>query len=284
MTTTFDNNPTPSGAYSRGRAPHQAHTARRAVRGAALVGVALLSVGCAHDSADSAPSTTVVTQSASESAPVTFGAGTHRVGDDIAPGTYRAAHAGESCYWERLSGFTGAFEDIIANDNAQGTAIVTILPSDHGFTSRGCGTWELLDEGDNASAAASAAVSAAASTTPQPQQPSPQKQLTPQAPATPAQQAGADGPVGFTGDPYRETPHVLDGKRIASCLSTTDPLSYQPGTTLFTDGTTGWTAECAAEYVPPAPSGGTGTVGAGAVETVDATTGGAGTGEEYGDY
>lgn len=69
----------------------------------------------------------------------TFGDGTWRVGIDIEPGTYRTAGT-DSCYWARLSNFTGN-NDIIANDNARGPAIVTILASDAGFISRRCGTW-----------------------------------------------------------------------------------------------------------------------------------------------
>ena len=69
----------------------------------------------------------------------TFGDGTWRVGFDIEPGTYRTTGT-DSCYWARLSNFTGS-NDIIANDNARGPAIVTILRSDAGFTSSRCGTW-----------------------------------------------------------------------------------------------------------------------------------------------
>ena len=264
--------------------------ARRAWRGLVLAGVALVSVGCSQDAVDSVPGTTEVTSSAApEDASRSFGSGTHRVGEDIAPGTYRAANVGDSCYWERLSGFTGDVDDIIANDNAQGAAIVTILPSDKGFTSRGCGTWELLDDSDAASGTPTPANATPAHATPANADPKQQQQASRQqpAPAAPAQQPAADGPIGFTGDPNRETPKVLSGKQIASCLSTSDPSSYQPGTTLFTDGTTGWTAECAAQYVPPAPSGGNYSGGADyAAGTADAYTDGtgAGFGDTEGDY
>lgn len=63
------------------------------------------------------------------------------VGVHIAPGRYRST-AGDSCYWERLSGFSGSFEDIVANDNVSGQAIVDIEPGDVGFSSSRCGTWE----------------------------------------------------------------------------------------------------------------------------------------------
>ena len=45
--------------------------------------------------------------------------------------------------------------------------------------------------------------------------------------------------VGFTGAPNGD-PQPLD-KTISYCM---DDPSYQPGTTMFTDGTTGWTSYC----------------------------------------
>ncbi|HEY0867295.1 MAG TPA: hypothetical protein VGE01_07950 [Fimbriimonas sp.] len=73
----------------------------------------------------------------------TFGDGTYFVGIDIAPGTWRSAN-GSSCYWARLSGFSGELGDILANDNEEGSAIVEILPGDDGFTSSRCGTWSKI--------------------------------------------------------------------------------------------------------------------------------------------
>lgn len=71
----------------------------------------------------------------------TFGDGSHRVGIDIAPGTYRSTGAGSgNCYWARLSNFTGQ-DDILANFLSPGPTTVTILASDAGFESRRCGTW-----------------------------------------------------------------------------------------------------------------------------------------------
>jgi len=70
-----------------------------------------------------------------------FGDGTYVVGSHIAPGTYHAP-GGPSCYWERESGFGGVIsDDIIANDNPTGAPVVTISPSDAGFSTHGCGTW-----------------------------------------------------------------------------------------------------------------------------------------------
>ena len=73
----------------------------------------------------------------------TFGDGTHLIGDDIEPGTYR--NDGSTCYWERLSGLSGSEADRIENDFIRGQAIVEILPTDKAFKSQGCGTWEKVD-------------------------------------------------------------------------------------------------------------------------------------------
>ncbi len=63
--------------------------------------------------------------------------GTYLVGRDISVGTYQG-QAGEgvldSCYWERLSGLTGEFQDIIANDNATGQFYVKVLSTDQALT------------------------------------------------------------------------------------------------------------------------------------------------------
>jgi hypothetical protein len=64
------------------------------------------------------------------------------IGAHISAGTYQA-EGGEGCYWERLSGVSGEFNDIIANDLATGSAIVEILESDYAFNSFGCGEWTL---------------------------------------------------------------------------------------------------------------------------------------------
>lgn len=69
-----------------------------------------------------------------------FGAGEFLVGKDIAPGTWRAPGS-DSCYWQRLRGFSGNLSDIIANDNVNGSAVVQIGTGDKGFQSHDCGTW-----------------------------------------------------------------------------------------------------------------------------------------------
>ncbi|QIX48960.1 MULTISPECIES: acyltransferase [Rhodococcus] len=64
---------------------------------------------------------------------------------------------------------------------------------------------------------------------------------TTDAPA-PAQAPVGSPPVGYTGAPIGD-PQPLVGKVIDYCM---DSSMYQTGTTMFTDGTTGWTQECAA--------------------------------------
>lgn len=64
------------------------------------------------------------------------------VGVHFEAGTYQA-EGGDSCYWERLSGVSGEFDDILANDLPGGSAIVEISSSDFAFNSSGCGDWTL---------------------------------------------------------------------------------------------------------------------------------------------
>lgn len=59
-------------------------------------------------------------------------------------------------------------------------------------------------------------------------------------PAPTVEAPAVSPPVGFTGAPNGE-PQPLPGKVIDYCMD--DPM-YQPGTTMFTDGTTGFTTEC----------------------------------------
>ena len=78
----------------------------------------------------------------SGSAPSGFGNGTHLVGTDIEPGTYRADAGEAGCYWERLSGLGGDIDDVIAGEFvAEGSAVVAIGPADRAFKSEGCGRW-----------------------------------------------------------------------------------------------------------------------------------------------
>lgn len=72
------------------------------------------------------------------------GSGKFLVGTDIQPGTYRGNPQNESCYWERLSGVGGTFDEIITNENADGPTVVEIRSSDAAFSSEDCGEWVLI--------------------------------------------------------------------------------------------------------------------------------------------
>jgi hypothetical protein len=73
-----------------------------------------------------------------------FGDGTYLVGTDIEPGIY-LSEGGDSCYWERLSGDTDSFEDIIDNDYGPlGQAVVGIAATDYAFTSERCADWHRI--------------------------------------------------------------------------------------------------------------------------------------------
>ena len=74
--------------------------------------------------------------------PPPFGDGTYLVGVDVAAGTWRAP-GGEFCSWQRLAGFSGDFNEIIAIDVVDGPAIVIIAGTDVGFMASGCGVWTL---------------------------------------------------------------------------------------------------------------------------------------------
>lgn len=99
-----------------------------------------------------APTSATPTPPATSAAPAgpktSFGDGTWEIGTAaglVAPGKYRTTVPQDSfnCYWERLKGTSGSFDDIIANDNVSpGTpTVVTIGATDAAFKSRGCGTW-----------------------------------------------------------------------------------------------------------------------------------------------
>jgi len=75
--------------------------------------------------------------------PVTVlrGDGVYRVGTQIKPGLYKATGAGSSCYWARLSGFSGLLKDVKANYFGAARTYVQINAGDVGFESHGCGSW-----------------------------------------------------------------------------------------------------------------------------------------------
>jgi hypothetical protein len=86
-------------------------------------------------------------QAQAEAEATSFGPGVHVVGTDIQPGTYRTDGPGggqlDLCYWARLSGLSGEFDDIITNGVPQGPATVEIAGSDAAFETSGC-EWELV--------------------------------------------------------------------------------------------------------------------------------------------
>jgi hypothetical protein len=73
-----------------------------------------------------------------------FGPGAYIMGTDMESGTYRSA-GGRNCYYERLRGFNGGMNAIIANGVTSNPSIVTIAPTDAGFQSDSCGTWTKLE-------------------------------------------------------------------------------------------------------------------------------------------
>lgn len=73
--------------------------------------------------------------------------GTYRIPADMKPGRYQTrgpADVDGFCYWERLSGFSGDGDEIIANGNPSGQGIVTIKKTDKGFGTSGCQAWRLI--------------------------------------------------------------------------------------------------------------------------------------------
>jgi hypothetical protein len=68
--------------------------------------------------------------------------GMFRVGADIAPGTYRSTgNTDDVCYWERSKDASHSIDSIVANNNVNGTAVVTISASDGYFKTTGCKDW-----------------------------------------------------------------------------------------------------------------------------------------------
>lgn len=69
--------------------------------------------------------------------------GMHRVGVDIAPGTYKSTgNTDDLCYWERTKDAAHSIESILANNNVSGTAVVTVAAGDAYFKTTGCKDWK----------------------------------------------------------------------------------------------------------------------------------------------
>jgi hypothetical protein len=85
--------------------------------------------------------TITVTEPAPAPATAMAGEGTYEVGVDVQPGTYISAPtSGSNCYWARMKAGDG-IDNIIANDNTTGSAVVTIQAGDKFFKSSGCSDW-----------------------------------------------------------------------------------------------------------------------------------------------
>lgn len=69
-----------------------------------------------------------------------FGDGMYFVGTDIEPGIYQST-GGSACQYARLQGFDGTQSEILPKNPTDTATTVTILLTDKGFQSNGCGTW-----------------------------------------------------------------------------------------------------------------------------------------------
>ena len=94
-------------------------------------------------SAKSAAEQKAAEEAAKNQPKTSFGDGTYLVGTDIVAGTYKTP-GGASCYYARLKDTSGSFNSILANNNTNGPAVVTIAATDGAFESTRCGTWSLV--------------------------------------------------------------------------------------------------------------------------------------------
>ena len=89
----------------------------------------------------SAPATTVSEPPAPAPRTSFEGEGVYRVGEDIAPGTYRQDGGSGPCFWSRLAELTGKSDAQIDSSLTEGPSQVTIAGTDRFFQTHGCGTW-----------------------------------------------------------------------------------------------------------------------------------------------
>jgi hypothetical protein len=90
------------------------------------------------------PATTTTLSSTSTTLappPESFGDGTHIVGADIQAGRYEALEPGDDCSWQRLSGLSGEYRDVLADGNPRHRTIIDVLDDDAAVVTSGCGTW-----------------------------------------------------------------------------------------------------------------------------------------------
>lgn len=117
-----------------------------------VVGVCIVAVGVvivANDSpARAAGDKAAVVSRGPEYAPPVpgrvSGDGMWIVGKQIKPGVYQS-NAGVSCYWERLAGLSGKYEDLLDNGGfRRGPKLVEVKATDFAFASQGCGEWVMV--------------------------------------------------------------------------------------------------------------------------------------------
>ena len=72
-----------------------------------------------------------------------FRDGKYLIGQKMLPGTYTIATPVSDCYWERSDGQGNIIDNNFISISPSVT--VTIGAGDAGFTSRGCGTWKLVE-------------------------------------------------------------------------------------------------------------------------------------------
>lgn len=74
--------------------------------------------------------------------------GVYLVPAEVTPGLYRSlTGSGSSCYWERMAGFEGTLDQVLANDIGSGVRLVAIAATDVGFQSSNCATWARVTGG-----------------------------------------------------------------------------------------------------------------------------------------
>lgn len=103
--------------------------------GATLAARVIVSKAGYQDGSARTTVTAKVTRSAAFS-----GNGTYAVGSKIKPGTYFSGST-SGCYWARLSGASGSFDEIIGNSFGSGQRIITIASSDRYVSFSDCGSW-----------------------------------------------------------------------------------------------------------------------------------------------
>ena len=129
---------------------------KRTIIKGGLASVAILMSACGSSASNTTPVTTPVTTPAptttvAPSQTITstpgivsnFGDGTYIVGTSIAPGIY-LSQGGDNCYWGRIGIDSNGKAVVLAIGTPTGPVMVTILPTDAGFTTAGCGVWGIV--------------------------------------------------------------------------------------------------------------------------------------------